>query len=79
MLDQILWAAKFLKKLKEIDDRGIVVVYLFLPGDDTDASLVVDTMDGIENIYPSTATLHFAELLQQEWSAEAGSMLVSGK
>lgn len=65
--------------LKDIDDRGIVVVYLFVPGEDADASEVTNAISGMDNVYSHTSTLDFAQLLEQEWEAEAGSMLVSGK
>jgi hypothetical protein len=79
VLDQIVWAGKFLKMLKEIDYRKIVVLYLFVPGEDADAAPVQDAISGIDNAYAHTTTLHFADILEQEWNAEAGSMLVSGK
>jgi hypothetical protein len=74
-----VWAGKFLKMLKAIDHRKIVVLYLFVPGDDADASPVEEALSGIDNAYAFTTTLHFADILEQEWNAEAGSMLVSGK
>lgn len=46
--------------LKDIDDRGIVVVYLFVPGEDADASEVTNAISGMDNVYSHTSTLDFA-------------------
>jgi predicted ferric reductase len=79
--DQMRWAEEFLCALDDMDSRQILTIFLFYPSDTEGAA------EGYRTIFTSPRkrilavpdVLDMTWLIESEWGAEAGNMLVTGK
>ncbi|KAF1840098.1 uncharacterized protein K460DRAFT_296976 [Cucurbitaria berberidis CBS 394.84] len=76
--DQMRWAEEFLCALVDMDDRQILTIFCYYPNQ-TDGSAeghVSSFETPRKRIIPRDDTLSMAWLIEHEWCAEAGNMLV---
>jgi hypothetical protein len=80
-LDQILWAQEFLCALDEIDTRQILTIILFYPSktDGSSEGRKTRFKPPKQRMLSVPGTLDVEWLIEKEWGAEAGNMLVAGQ
>jgi hypothetical protein len=79
--EQMEWAEEFLCALDDIDSRHILTIFLYYPND------VEGSLEGSRTRFKAPRkrmlclndTLDVSWLLEKEWGAEAGNMLIMGK
>jgi hypothetical protein len=81
LLDQMQWAEEFLCALDDIDSRQILTVLLFYPSDIEGATEGRETKFSPprKRMLTLPGTLDMAWLVEREWGAEAGNMLIAGQ
>lgn len=81
-IEQEAWARKFLFELmKQDSERRIFTVYLYRPFRGRNSSMPTFTQpySDHQRIYDARSALNIDWLVQEEWAAEAGTMVVSRK
>lgn len=80
LLDQLRWAAEFLGALEDLDSRQILTVFLFYPSDTEGSSegRKSNFRPPRRRMLSLSGNLDMSWLIESEWGAEAGNMLVTG-
>jgi hypothetical protein len=80
-IDQMQWAKEFLCALDSIDSRQILTIFLFYPDDIEGSSEGRKTKFNPpkKRMLALPDTLDMTWLIEREWGAEAGNMLVAGQ
>jgi hypothetical protein len=79
--EQMRWAEEFLCALDDMDSRQILTVFLFYPNDVEGSSEGRETkfQPPRERMFSVSGKLDMTWLIENEWGAEAGNMLLAGK
>jgi predicted ferric reductase len=80
-LEQMRWAEEFLCALDDLDPRHILTIFLVYPSkvEGSSEGRVTSFQLPGARMLPLHGTLDMTWLIESEWGAEAGNMLVSGK
>ena len=78
--DQIVWAEEFLSALDDLDHRQILTIFVFYPSEAEETlEDSITKRTSRRRLLPMSSDLDMGWFIDQEWGAEAGNMLLSGK